>query len=276
MEKKKIFAREEHFCPYNKNATCSGWTCDSSCEIHPDYEDNYDYDLEDAYMQAYNNGWQQGYKKGYIAAMEDEDAWVEDEDEECNCPCGLDCCEFNDYNLDASDCEGCEFNVGGIDDLDWEDYTEEDDDIYEKLFQSGDLVPEVAKAYEKGKNYGFDKGLSEGSLVAEDNYILGYKDCLLGENPFVYNEELNELLEQNKAFENYDNSVPAGLDIDTDIIDSLEVLKNELIDLKRGYLDREDITEKQFINRVMSMLHTIGIIQENYVKEELFRYLGYK
>lgn len=188
----KFFAREEHFCPYNKNCTCSGWTCDSTCEVHPDYED--DYDLEEL----------------------------------------------------------------------------------ENLYQSGELEPDIAKAYEIGKNYGFDKGLSEGSLAAEDNYILGYKDCFLGENPVVYNEELNELLEQENSFEDYDNSVPAGIDIDTDIIDSLEVLKNELIDLKRGYLDREDIDDKQFINRVMSMLHTIGIIQETYVKEELFRYLGYK
>ena len=260
MEDKKIFDREEHFCPYNKNASCSGWSCGTDCPIHPDYEDEYDSELEKELDEAYSAGWNQGYKKGYIAAMEDEDNWVEDEDEEyCDCDCCTRECPFADEE-----------------DIDWEDYIEENDDIYEKLFQLGELEPEVAKAYEKGKNYGYNIGLAEGSSAAEENYALGYKDCLLGEKPCIYDEELEELLEQENSFEDYDNSVPAGIDIDTDIIDSLEQLKNELIDLKRGYLDREDIDDKQFINRVMSMLHTIGIIQENYVKEELFRYLGYK
>ena len=211
MENKKIFDREEHFCPYNKNASCSGWSCGTDCPIHPDYEDEYDSELEKELDEAYSAGWDQGYKKGYIAAMEDEDTWVEDEDENssCACPCGLDCCEFNDYTLDASDCEGCEFNLGDLEDEDLENL--------EALYQAGELEPDIAKAYDMGKNYGYNLGLSEGSSIAEENYALGYKECLVGNPPCIYDEELEELLEQENSFEDYDKSVPAGIDIDTDI-----------------------------------------------------------
>lgn len=82
-KEEKIFAREEHFCPYNKCTTCSGWGCEGEkCEFHPDYEDegyscDYDEDIEEllekvnSKREAYDLGVLQGLDDGYLDGYKD-------------------------------------------------------------------------------------------------------------------------------------------------------------------------------------------------------------
>ena len=261
---------EHRNCPYKEGLKCFLADCED-CPIHPDYESEEDIE---AFDSVYDEGWQQGFKKGYIQAMEDEDAWVDEDEEDFKpltweieephtpytsqgCPCGLDCCEFNDYNLDASDCEGCEFNLGDLEDL----------------YQSGELEPDIAKAYEIGKYNGYEQGLADISIASEENYIEGYKDCFLGEEPCIYDEDLEELLEQECSFEDYEEKMPFV--VDTEIIDDIESLKKEIVDIKRNL--NEDISMIPVVNkRLFDLLHKLTVIQEQVTTNELYHYLGYK
>lgn len=205
-KEEKIFAREEHFCPYSKNASCSGWGwgCGEDCPIHPDYED-------------------EGYSCDY-----DEDEEYEDE--------------------------------------------------IDKVLAECDSFRE---AYDLGFSIGEDSG-----------YLEGYKSCLKGEACYIWDEELDELLEEveeikenskyiNKTIEDLeetedyredeDNNLP--ILVDTEIIDGLEKLKKDLIDLKWC---KDQLTGQQVLKKILNMMHNITVIQETYVKEELQRYLGYK
>ena len=134
-KEEKIFAREEHFCPYSKNATCSGWDCGTDCPIHPDYEDegySCDYDEEDFDDSEFIKGYNQGYKKGYLQRLEEQDEEYEDE--------------------------------------------------IDKVLAECDSFRE---AYDLGVLQGEDNG-----------YLEGYKSCLKGEACYIWDEELDELLEE--------------------------------------------------------------------------------
>ena len=59
----------------------------------------------------------------------------------------------------------------------------------------------------------YDKGLAEGSSRVEESYIEGYKACFLGEEPCIYDEDLEALLEQEGSFEgdtSYENGYIQG------------------------------------------------------------------
>lgn len=245
-EENKIFAREEHFCPYNKNATCSGWTCDTSCEIHPDYEDDYeDEDLEEAVDGVFQSGFDYGFKKGYKARRDEEDEELEP----------------IDWQLEEEP---------------FTSYKKDDLRLYEELYQQGELEKSVAKAYEIGKYNGYEQGLAAISIASEENYIEGYKDCFFGEEPFVYDEDLEDLLEQEVSFEDYEpEREPIGFVVDGEIIGGLESLKEEILDIKRKLND--DISMIPLVNKELyDLLHKLTVIQEKVSIDALHRHLGYK
>lgn len=256
-EENKIFAREEHFCPYNKNATCSGWTCDNSCEIHPDYEDDYeDEDLEEAVDGVFQSGFNYGFKKGYKACIEEKDEELEPIDwqleEEPHIP---------------YDTEDIRFDF---------DYTDKELEKYETLFQLGKLEPNVARAYDIGKTYGYEQGMKELCIASEENYKEGYKACFLGEEPCIYDEDLEELLEQEGSFEDYETErEPIGFVVDGEIISGIESLKEEILDIKRKLND--GISMIPLVNKELyDLLHKLTVIQEKVSIDALHRHLGYK
>lgn len=237
----KFFAREEHFCPYNKNATCSGWTCDSTCEIHPDYEDDYeDADLEEAVDGVFQSGFDYGFKKGYKARRDEE---IED---------------FEPIEWKLSNTPHTTLKTYGLSEYE-ED--EEDYEIYEKLFQSGDLEPEVAKAYEIGKNYGFDLGLAECSSSMESSYLEGYKDAITGEPCFIEDEEIEDILEDIK-----DRKKDYSLSYDTEFLSLVKDIQKNVCQLHK-YSDNQEFKRSTY-----DILHLLTELTQLMVMKPVYDY----
>lgn len=222
---------EQRDCPYKEGLKCFLADCED-CPIHPDYESEEDIETFDS---VYAEGWQQGFKKGYIQAMEEADEWV-DEDEEDRNSFDLEGLKDTPYTLDKP--------------IDWqsekEPHTPYNEDIYEKLYQSGDLEPSVAKAYEMGKNYAYDLGLAQGLQEVEDYYILGYKDCFLGEEPMIFDEELKDLLEtEDDDYSTYEDGYIQGYK--DCLVELKPAVTNSDLDalIERCDLEKEEEEEKE-------------------------------
>lgn len=246
----KFFAREEHFCPYNKNATCSGWTCDSTCEIHPDYEDDYeDEDLEEAVDGVFQSGFDYGFKKGYKARRDEE---IEDfEPIEWK----LSDTPLKTYGLSEEehpcDCECCPFG----------DFEDEDLEEIEVLYQAGELEPDTAKAYEMGKNYGYEQGMKELYLASEENYLEGYKDAITGEPCFIENEEIEKILEDIK-----ERKKDYNLNYDTDFLDLIKDLQDAICKLHKYSKNPE------FKRNLYDIFHLVTEITQLMVMKPVYEY----
>lgn len=266
--------RKFHSCQYreDKGFMCS-LDCNEDCPLHPDYEDDYeDEDLEEAVDGVFQSGFDYGFKKGYKARRDEE---IEDfepiewklsdtphttlktyglsEEHHCACPCGLDCCEFNDYNLDVSDCEGCEFNLG--------DFEDEDLEEIEALYQAGELEPDTAKAYEMGKNYGFEQGMKELSIASEENYLEGYKDALLGEPCFIEDEEIENILEDIK-----ERKKDYNLSYDTEFLSLVKEIQKNVCQLHK-YSDNQE-----FKRNTYDILHLLTELTQLMVMKPVYDY----
>ncbi len=237
-----------HSCPYREDL--SGFRCalecSDECPMHPDYEPKENY--SDALNQAYDAGWEQGYKKGYIQAMEDEDAWVDEEDKE----------DFEPIEWKVSDMTHTTLKTYGLSEYE-ED--EEDYEIYEKLFQSGDLEPEVAKAYEIGKNYGFDLGLAECSSSMESSYLEGYKDAITGEPCFIEDEEIEDILEDIR-----DRKKEYNLSYDTEFLSLVKEIQKNVCQLHK-YSDNQEFKRSTY-----DILHLLTELTQLMVMKPVYDY----
>lgn len=209
---------EQRDCPYKEGLKCFLADCED-CPIHPDYESEEDIETFDS---VYAEGWQQGFKKGYIQAMEEADEWVDEEDEE----------DFKPLTWELEE--------------PYTSYKKDDIGLYEELYQQGELEKSVAKAYEIGKYNGYEQGMKELSIASEENYIEGYKDCFLGEEPCIYDEELEELLEQECSFEgdtSYENGYIQGYK--DCLVELKPAITNEDLDalIERCDLEKEEEEE---------------------------------
>ena len=160
--------------------------------------------------------------------------------------CALECYDDCPIHPDYEDC--------------WVEDEYEDLEEIEALYQSGELEPDKAKTYEMGKNYGYNIGLAEGSSSNEDCYIEGYKDCFLGEEPCIYDEDLEELLEQNNSF-SVDNMI-----YDTDFLDYVKELQDKISKLHK-YSDNSE-----FRKEIYDIFHLITVITENQVMKPVYQY----
>ena len=122
-------------------------------------------------------------------------------------------------------------------------------------------------------NYAYDLGLAEGLKEVEDYYIWGYRDCFLGEEPMIFDEELRELIEQEQSFEDCEKEEKLPFLIDTEIIDDLENMKKDIIEILRS---KNNYTSTNSKKGLFSLLHDITVIQEKVTTSELHHYLGYK
>lgn len=215
------------WCPFQHSYK----NCDL-CSSYCDYEDTEDIeeeneDLEEAVDGVFQSGFDYGFKKGYKARRDEE--------------------------------------LENFEPIDWglsEEYDEEDEELYEQLYQSGELSEKEAKAFEIGRNIGFTAGLAECSSSVEDNYKEGYKDALLGEPCFIEDEEIEEIIEDLRD-KKCDMSI---LRYDTDFLGMVKTLQDKIFSLHR-FSENED-----FKREIMDIFHLLTVITENQVMKPVYDY----
>jgi len=213
--------------------------------------------------QAYDSGWQQGYKKGYIAAMEEADEWVDEEDEEDFEPIewklpDTPTVSLKTYGISEEEhpCVGCDCECCPVC-----DFEEENLEEIEALYQAGELEPDTAKAYEMGKNYGFEQGMKELSIASEENYLEGYKDALLGEPCFIEDEEIEKILEDIK-----ERKKDYNLSYDTDFLDLIKDLQDAICKLHKYSKNPE------FKRNLYDIFHLVTEITQLMVMKPVYEY----
>lgn len=197
-----IFAREEHFCPYIKNCTCSGWTCGTDCNLHPDYEDD---DYISDYISDCGKRTPTEFEQGYRLGLQ---------------TCKT--CHFNEKNRVGFDIDGFTEEESKAYVLGYKDAVlKEDPLVYDEylseIIESFDFLRSPYKEDNKFYIIGYKDGFSHikpkvedeqieelfeeaiDDLTYDDGYIQGYKECLLELKPSITNDDLNYLIEEAEA-----------------------------------------------------------------------------